>query len=272
LDPLTAMVWFVVFVVSVSTHEAAHALASWLGGDPTADRGGQVSLNPLPHMRREPFGMLAMPLLSVFWYGWPIGWASTPYDPLWERRHPRRAAWMAAAGPAANLLLGVLALAALRTGLATEIFTAPERVEFSRMVEASAPLLDGAGRFLSMMLTLNAILALFNLIPVPPLDGAAAIALLLPASVVERYREALLSGGVVSVPEILAILRRRAREEGRSLNALICSILGREVREEQRRQRMREQRPRAEALRRRIRRRVGAGTPAEDLIRQDRRR
>ena len=107
LNELEPVVWLIVFVVSITAHEAAHALAAYVGGDPTAYQGGQVSLNPLPHMRREPFGMVLAPLLSTFTIGFPIGWASTPYDPLWEERHPRRAAWMAAAGPAANLALAV---------------------------------------------------------------------------------------------------------------------------------------------------------------------
>jgi Zn-dependent protease len=204
IEPLTALVWFIAFVFSVTTHEAAHALAAYLGGDKTAYLGGQVSLNPLPHIQREPFGMLLMPLFSVFWYGWPIGWASTPYDPRWELAHPRRAAWMAIAGPGANLLLAGVALATLRGGLAADVFAAPEQLEFSRLVQAGTPLLDGCGRFLSMLLTLNAILALFNLIPVPPLDGASALTLVLPQSAAERYRDALLSGGLVSVLGLLA--------------------------------------------------------------------
>ncbi len=73
-------------------------------------------------------------------------------------------------------------------------------------------------------------------------------------------------------PQVAETLRRRARAEGRSLNALICEILTREAREEDRRLRMREQRPAAEALRKRIRRRHGEGTPSEKLIREDRRR
>ncbi len=73
-------------------------------------------------------------------------------------------------------------------------------------------------------------------------------------------------------PEVVETLRRRARAEGRSLNALICEILTREAREEARRQRMRAQRPAAETLRKRIRRRHGEGTPSEKLIREDRRR
>jgi len=134
--PIEAIAFYAVFVFAVTVHEAAHALAAMMGGDLTAYNGGQVSIDPIPHMKREPFGMVIMPLLGVFSYGWPIGWASTPYDPRWEQRYPRRAAWMAAAGPGANLLLALLALILLRLGLATGIFAAPELVSFSRLVVA----------------------------------------------------------------------------------------------------------------------------------------
>jgi hypothetical protein len=94
------LLWVAVFLFSTTVHEAVHALAALRGGDPTAYLGGQVSLAPLPHIRREPIGMLVVPILTVFTNGWALGWASTPYDPYWAARHPRRAATMAAAGPA----------------------------------------------------------------------------------------------------------------------------------------------------------------------------
>ena len=94
------LVWFVAFLFSTTVHEAMHAFAAWKGGDPTAYHGGQVSLSPLPHIRREPVGMLIVPLLTSLTRGWAMGWASAPYDPVWATRHPRRAAIMAAAGPA----------------------------------------------------------------------------------------------------------------------------------------------------------------------------
>jgi Zn-dependent protease len=193
LNELEPVVWLVVFLISITVHEAAHAWAAWLGGDPTAYQGGQVSLNPLPHMKREPFGMVLFPVISAFTSGFPIGWASTPYDPLWEERHPRRAAWMAAAGPGANLALAALALLALRIGLETGVFYGPEIVNPTRLVGAEVPWVDGMGRFLSMLLVLNTILCLFNLIPMPPLDGASAITLFLPAALGLRIRRALRS-------------------------------------------------------------------------------
>ena len=196
MNELEPVVWLVVFFISITAHEAAHAWAAWIGGDPTAYQGGQVSLNPLPHMKREPIGMLLVPLISAFSNGYPIGWASTPYDPSWEERHPRRAAWMAAAGPGANLALACLALVALRVGLAAGVFYTPEWVNSTRLVSADVDWIDGFGRFLSMILVLNTILCLFNLIPMPPLDGASAITLLLPDALGRRVRETLRQPGL----------------------------------------------------------------------------
>jgi Zn-dependent protease len=202
LDPV---VWYVVFVLSVTAHEAAHATVAYLGGDDTAYQGGQVSLNPLPHMQREPFGMVLVPLLTAFAQGFPIGWASAPYDPHWEQRHPRRAAWMAAAGPGTNLALALLAFMALRVGLGMEIFAMPEDLQSSRLVSAAEPFVDNVGRFLSMMLALNLMLALFNLFPVPPLDGASVLPLLLPGDLGPRVRDMLRSPGV-AIAGVLALL------------------------------------------------------------------
>ena len=106
---LMGFIWYFIFLFSTTCHEAAHALAAKLGGDPTAFHGGQVTLNPLPHIQRELFGMVLAPILSYALAQNMIGWASAPYDPTWERRYPRRAGWMALAGPAANFTLMILA-------------------------------------------------------------------------------------------------------------------------------------------------------------------
>ncbi len=94
-------IWYVAFLFSTTCHEAAHALVAKLGGDETAALGGQVSLNPVPHITRA-LGMMVIPIVSYLATQSMFGWASAPYDPLWERRHPRRSGWMALAGPAAN--------------------------------------------------------------------------------------------------------------------------------------------------------------------------
>ena len=69
-DPIEAIAFSAVFVFSVTLHEAAHAWAAKLGGDLTAYHGGQVSIDPIPHMKREPFGMVILPILSVAISGW----------------------------------------------------------------------------------------------------------------------------------------------------------------------------------------------------------
>ena len=184
------IIWYIVFLFSTVCHEAAHALAAKLGGDLTAFHGGQVSLNPAPHMAREPFGLLLVPVLSFALNGgnWMIGWASAPYDPDWAARHPRRAAWMALAGPAANFTLMLLAAIGIRVGLSLGHFRAPETVTFTRVTEATNPeSLGFLATFLSILFLLNLVLGTFNLIPVPPLDGNSGITLLMSERTALRF-------------------------------------------------------------------------------------
>ena len=163
--------WYVVCLMAITVHEGAHAMAAKWGGDPTAFRAGQVTLSPLPHMQREPFGTILVPLLSFYLQGWMIGWASAPYDPLWQQRHPRRAAWMALAGPAANAGLMILAGILIRLGLWMGFFEFPGYATFTRVVASSDPGVGSAlATFLSILFMLNLLLFTFNLLPVPPLD------------------------------------------------------------------------------------------------------
>lgn len=186
---LTGFLWFVAFLFSTTVHEAMHAFAAYRGGDPTAYHGGQVSLSPVPHIRREPVGMLVVPLLTALTQGWAIGWASTPYDPRWAAAYPKREALMAAAGPAGNLLLALVALVILRAGLAAGWFTAPASLNFESLVAGPQGAPSFAGVLLSILLMLNVLLAAFNLIPLPPLDGASIVGIALPAHFSRRMRE-----------------------------------------------------------------------------------
>ncbi len=187
---VTGLLWFVAFLFSTTVHEAMHAFAALRGGDPTAYHGGQVSLSPIPHIKREPIGMLVVPLLTALTQGWAIGWASTPYDPRWAAAYPKRAAVMAAAGPAGNLSIALIAFVLIKIGLASGWFIPPDSANFEHLV--SSPSGDGrtfAGTLLSILLTLNVLLAAFNMIPLPPLDGSSVIGLVLPAGVDVKFRE-----------------------------------------------------------------------------------
>jgi len=189
----TGLIWFVAFLLSTTVHEAMHAWAAWRGGDPTAYHGGQVSLSPLPHIRREPIGMLVVPLLTALTQGWVMGWASAPYDPYWAARHPRRAAVMAAAGPAGNFLIAAAAFAMLKGGLAMGFFIAPETARFASMVETPAGP-NVVTTMLSIFLMLNVLLGTFNMLPLPPLDGASVMSIFLPSTMRTRLRELTQSG------------------------------------------------------------------------------
>ena len=183
------LVWFVSFLFSTTVHEAMHALAAWRLGDPTAYNGGQVTLSPLPHIRREPIGMLVLPLLTSLTQGWAIGWASAPYDPYWAQRYPKRAAIMAAAGPIGNVLIATSALILLRVGLAIGLFIAPDRITFETLV-ASA---NGTPTFLTILLSVllvqNVFLGIFNLLPLPPLDGSAVLGAVVPEPFAGKVRQ-----------------------------------------------------------------------------------
>ncbi len=183
------LTWYVAFLFSVTAHEAAHAFIAMKGGDLTAYQGGQVSLNPLPHIKRSPFGTVVVPILSFIFGGWMIGWASAPYDPNWAARYPRRAAIMAAAGPAANLLIAILAFTSIKLGLVFGAFSAPDSITFTSVVVAESGGGFGLARLLSVLLSLNLILCLFNLFPVPPLDGSSVITLFMSDELTMKYRQ-----------------------------------------------------------------------------------
>jgi len=186
------LLWYPVFLFSTTLHEAAHAYVAKLGGDLTAYKGGQVSLNPLPHIRREVFGTVIVPVASFFLGRWMFGWASTPYDPAWAERNPRKAAWMSLAGPAANLSLVIAAGLLIRIGIWIGVLAAPQKASF---IEIAVAVDDGVWKGLAVLLSvtfsLNLILVAFNLLPLPPLDGSGVLPLLLPPATAKRVRDFL---------------------------------------------------------------------------------
>lgn len=188
--------WYIAFLFSTTCHEASHALAAKIGGDFTAAEGGQVTLNPLPHMRREFFGMVIVPVLSFLFANSMIGWASAPYDPQWERRHPRRAAVMALAGPAANFTLMLLAAVLIRFGRHYGWFH-PDPVTGGPSI---------FGLVLGIFFSLNLLLGTFNLLPVPPLDGSTAVMVFMSERRAGRYLDWLRGNSFALAGLLIALL------------------------------------------------------------------
>jgi len=198
------VLWYLAFLVSIVTHEAAHAWTAMRLGDRTAFEGGLVTLDPTPHIRREPLGTVVVPLLSFLLGGWMIGWASTPYSRDWALRDPKRAALMALAGPLANLGLVLLAVLAIRLGLICGYFRPPGHIGFTTVVTAPGGIPEGLAVLLSIFFTLNLILLLFNLLPLPPMDGSGIIPLLLSREAGLRYRGLIESSGLSLLGLMLA--------------------------------------------------------------------
>jgi Zn-dependent protease len=171
------VLWYATFVVSVTLHEAAHGWTAFRLGDATAHKAGLVTLNPLPHMQRSPFGMLLVPILMLLCTGGSVlvGWASTPCDESWARDHRKKAALMALSGPMANLLLLLIAALLIRGCMLLGIMTEAETPKFAHLVDSDRTEL---ATLLSVLFSLNLVLLVFNLIPLPPLDGSNLIALL----------------------------------------------------------------------------------------------
>jgi Zn-dependent protease len=189
---------YIIFLFSTTCHEAAHGLVAKLGGDSTAALAGQVTLNPVPHIRREPWGMVVIPILAFLFTHGMIGWASAPFDPLWEQRHPRRAALMALAGPAANFTLMLVAAAGLKIGSA---------MGWLHWRAGGHP--DFAIISLYVLFSLNLLLGTFNLLPVPPLDGSTGIMLLMNEHTAARYLSWLRGSSYARLGLLLGLLAFR---------------------------------------------------------------
>ena len=193
-DLVIPFLWYVVFVFSVTFHEAAHAWAAMKGGDMTAYLGGQVSLDPIPHIRREPIGMLIVPLASVFLTDLhiPIGWASTPYNQAWAMLYPRRSAWMALAGPMSNLILVFVSMVIVWICLLQGLFVIPSPEDLVlplTVVKGVEPgFIQNFAMLVGMLFFENVLLSVLNMIPLPPFDGSSAITLLMTRRMGEKFR------------------------------------------------------------------------------------
>lgn len=170
------LVWYVVFLFSTTLHEAMHSYAARFAGDDTAERSGQATLNPIPHIQRSPVGMVVMPILSFLLNhgSWMIGWASAPFNPYWAARYPKRSFVMSLAGPFSHLPAVLVSFIAMYIGLRTGFFSFamdPDMFPISP-VDGHGNLSYALALILNAVFQLNLVLFVFNLLPVPPLDGS----------------------------------------------------------------------------------------------------
>ncbi len=169
LDLLAGMKILIPLILSLTVHEFAHAWTAWRLGDDTASRAGRLTLNPLVHI--DPIGTVLLPLLGI-----PFGWAKpVPIDPARFRRSIKMSTGVmltAAAGPLSNVVLAVLCT----VGFGLLLRFSPD------FAVANV----GIRELLMIMIQLNVALAIFNMIPIPPLDGSRVLDGLMPL----RFRPA----------------------------------------------------------------------------------
>lgn len=186
---VSVIIWLFVLLLAITVHEAAHGWAALKLGDPTAYNLGRVSLNPLAHI--DPIGTVLVPLILVLFGAPPFGWAKpVPVNPYNLRRPRQDNLWISAAGPLANLTVAALAL----TGIILLKLLAPGLSEFlhdfllqRRSLPPGFYPLRGLAVILFYLTLTNVYLAVFNLIPIPPLDGSGVLMGLLSYEAALRY-------------------------------------------------------------------------------------
>jgi len=189
MDILSIVISLFVLLFAITIHEAAHAWSALKLGDPTAYAAGRVSLNPLAHI--DPIGTVLMPIVLVLMHAPAFGWAKpVPYNP-YNLRHPRRdSLWISLAGPSANLAATLSAIILIRilrvlapgiTGFLQGFVLL--RQPFPRGFYP----LEGLALVLFYVAAINTFLAVFNLIPVPPLDGSGILSALLSGPAAAAY-------------------------------------------------------------------------------------
>jgi Zn-dependent protease len=178
----------IVFLFAISIHESAHAWMANLRGDPTARMLGRITLNPIKHI--DPFGTVLLPLLALLTHMPVLGWAKpTPVDPRNFRNHVLDDILTSVAGPVSNFVVAslavlVLSLIKLVSPLGQQIvFGIPQGWVPSEINSFLLPLC----LLLYQLMVINVVLGVFNLIPVPPLDGSHVLRHFLPAPALRVY-------------------------------------------------------------------------------------
>ncbi len=184
------VLYMVALVFSLSFHEAAHAWMSNRFGDDLARLQGRITLNPTSHV--DPVGTLLFPAIAFFTGAPLLGWARpTPVNPNKWRNKRVANIWVSAAGVIVNTIIAICAGIGIRVLYETGVVgLVGDQIA---VVNADSTFTDGVWQLLKVLFTLNVVLAVFNLLPIPPLDGGKILGSLLPESfapafeAIERY-------------------------------------------------------------------------------------
>jgi len=200
---------FVALIFALSVHEYAHAWMASRLGDQTARMLGRLTLNPLKHI--DPLGSIILPLISAF-YGFPLlGWAKpTPVTPRNFRNYKRDDVLVAVAGPLSNLVFAIVALLALLVvrfvlpgGKLLIYATIVTSMRIPDFPIATAGVLFPLALLLYSLIVINLLLFVFNLFPIPPLDGARVLVHYLPPRAAETFQR---MGGILNLLLFLVLL------------------------------------------------------------------
>jgi Zn-dependent protease len=175
------ILFMVALIFSLSVHESAHAWMSDRFGDDLARLQGRISLNPAVHV--DPIGTLLFPAISFFTGAPLIGWAKpTPVNPLRWRNKRVANFWVSAAGIISNAIIATTAGIMMRVLFEVNLVGLRLHPFYGLVAVAQSDSLiaEGAARLLSTFFTLNVALAVFNLLPIPPLDGSKILGTILP--------------------------------------------------------------------------------------------
>jgi len=193
LEVVLVLMQVVVLMLAFCVHECAHAWTAWRLGDPTAKLMGRITLNPIKHL--DPFGSVIFPLIGLFYGGMLFGWAKpTPVTARNFKNYRRDDIIVSLAGPASNLLMAVVALILLLV-MKHAVAGGGMAIEAARLIAHhvrgipidSLSSLFPVALFLYYVILLNLLLFVFNLIPVPPLDGSHILRHFLPYNALQMY-------------------------------------------------------------------------------------